>query len=396
MEIKITEHCNLRCSVCCDFGNIAEPEEYGLETFESDMAQLAALGIRVKKLRLLGGEPLLSKQINNYIDLTRRYQPEADLHLVTNGILLWRMPDDFFETARRNRITVQISNYPEEKNQPLIAKSKARLEAEAVNQIEYKPVCFEIDYIFDQVDADIEKIFKRCSLIYNSVNLYRGRIYKCPRPINLRHYDKLYGTSASDLSDGIDLFDPGLTPSLVAQRLDQPIRTCRYCTLYRGYVEWGQAAPDPASWINRPDNRLLIENYDPKSEILHRALDKFEYLIIEHHKDELSCRIIQMGSILEDCGHTFLLWLIDKYSIERFHFFKRVLQKLGKPIAGYIIDNPDFMCWLDEEEQGHVVDKSIVQQLDPSITLLFSTDERLTLRSLSSVIRKEKPRSKVL
>lgn len=80
---------------------------------------MAALGIRVKKLRLLGGEPLLSKQINDYIDLTRRYQPEADLHLVTNGILLWRIPDEFFETVRRNRITVQISNYPKEKNQRL-------------------------------------------------------------------------------------------------------------------------------------------------------------------------------------------------------------------------------------------------------------------------------------
>lgn len=121
---------------------------------------------------------------------------------------------------------------------------KARLEseAEAVNHVEHKP----IDYIFCQTDVDIENSFKRCSLLYNSVDLYRGRLYKYPRPINLRNYDKLYGTSASDLSDG----------------------------------------------------------------------------------------------------------------------------------------------WLNEEEQGHVVDNSIVKQLDPSITLFFSTDDRLTFRGLSSVIRK--------
>lgn len=55
LEIKITEHCNLNCSVCCDFGNIAEADEYGVETYEKDMKRLVQLGVKIKKIRLLGG-----------------------------------------------------------------------------------------------------------------------------------------------------------------------------------------------------------------------------------------------------------------------------------------------------------------------------------------------------
>lgn len=357
LEIKITEHCNLNCSVCCDFGNIAEADEYGVETYEKDMKRLVQLGVKIKKIRLLGGEPLLSKHVATYIKLTRTYQPEADIHLVTNGMLLRKMPQDFFEIVRGNDITVQISNYPEEKNQPYIAEGRQRLEDEGVVNFEYKPVCFEIDYTFEDNLEDVEKIFKRCNLIYNSTNLYRGRIYKCPRPISLRHYDKKYGTALSDMSDGIDLFEQGMTSTIIEQRLEEPIRSCRYCTLYRGYVEWGQSAPNPNYWINTPDNDLLIDNYEPGSRKMYDALNKFEYLIIENIEGNLSFRKIQMGEIMDYPDHSFNLWLIDKYSIERFHFFKRLIKRLNRNITGYIMDNEDFLCWLDEQEQQSLIDK---------------------------------------
>lgn len=93
LETKITEHCNLRCSLCCNFGNIAKEEEYGLASYEMDFRRIKELGIQVKRIRLLGGESLLSKEICDYIRITRQYYSEAENHFVTNGILLKDMLD---------------------------------------------------------------------------------------------------------------------------------------------------------------------------------------------------------------------------------------------------------------------------------------------------------------
>ena len=387
LEIKLTEHCNLRCTTCCDFGNIAMEEEYGVETYIRDMKRLNELNIKIKKIRLLGGEPLLSKDINFYIASTRKYYKDAYIHLVTNGVLLEKMPDSFFRTISDYNVVVQISNYPEPNNQPYIERGKILLKENEINYFEYKPVCFETDYIFENNNEDVEKVFKRCNLIYDSTNLYRGRLYKCPRPISLRHYDKKYGTQLGDMTDGIDLFQKDINTSKIKELLNKPIRTCQYCTLYRGYVEWNQGSSNKNYWLNIPENDKLIDNYDKDSADIFRALERFEYLVIDATEGNRSLKKIKMSQLVNYSNYVFKLWLLDKHCIERFHFIKRILLKFGLMIEEYIVDNVDLRFWIDEEELWMVQEKYNIEDKENSLTILFSTDEKLTLRKILPLLR---------
>lgn len=64
----------------------------------------------------MGGEPLLHPQIVKIFDITRRILPQTFICLHTNGILLTKMPDEFWEACRKNKIAFKITKYPVMKN----------------------------------------------------------------------------------------------------------------------------------------------------------------------------------------------------------------------------------------------------------------------------------------
>lgn len=59
----------------------------------------------------MGGEPLLNKRINEYLKTVGKYIEKGQIGLMTNGILLPRMDDSFFETCQRNYIRIAVTKY---------------------------------------------------------------------------------------------------------------------------------------------------------------------------------------------------------------------------------------------------------------------------------------------
>lgn len=389
LEAKITEHCNLRCSVCCNFGNIAKKEEYGLQYFENDFRRLNELGIKVKKLRLLGGEPLLSNNICEYINISRRYQPEADIHLVSNGLMIKEMPNNFFSILKKNNIQVQISNYPEPQNQDAINQSKLILKKNGLGYIEYKPDFFEIDYNFSDANADVEKIFRRCNAIYNIENVYRGRIYKCARPISLRHYDEKYGTSYADINGGFDIYNESVTADEIFEFLNHPTETCKYCTLYKGYAEWKHEEAKPEHWINDKNNLLLIDSYSVSDERLYKCLEKMKYLCLINEKNEIKLVNMNLKEIFKLSGFKINLFLSDIYNLEKLHFVTTIIKKIGLNFGGYVLAENEFKEWFDRK-RDLIYDnlKDSLSKNEKLITIIFTTDEKRTLKELMPLIRR--------
>ena len=60
----------------------------------------------------MGGEPLLHPQVNDFMRITREAYPHSKIFIVTNGLLLLKMPNDFWETLRQYRIRIHWSKYP--------------------------------------------------------------------------------------------------------------------------------------------------------------------------------------------------------------------------------------------------------------------------------------------
>lgn len=82
IEINLIDGCNLNCKGCAHFSSIFSSEDiYNLEKYENDLKSLREIG-EIVRLRLLGGEPLLLHNIEEYIRVARNVCPESDIEIM--------------------------------------------------------------------------------------------------------------------------------------------------------------------------------------------------------------------------------------------------------------------------------------------------------------------------
>ncbi|MBQ9003524.1 MAG: 4Fe-4S cluster-binding domain-containing protein [Eggerthellaceae bacterium] len=115
LDVQVCDHCNLRCAGCLHFAPLAGERFLDLEEYERDLEQLAAVD-RVAgyfdAIVLMGGEPLLHPRIVDVMRSTRHFLPGEYVSLCTNGLLLRRMDDAFWDTLTECAIELAISPYP--------------------------------------------------------------------------------------------------------------------------------------------------------------------------------------------------------------------------------------------------------------------------------------------
>ncbi len=182
LDIELTGQCNLNCKSCSHFSPVAGEEKLALEEFERDLKQLAKImPDRIRKINLLGGEPLLHEQVEEFMEIARKCFPEAEICIVTNGILLLRQKESFWLTAQENRIGIEVTKYP------------VRLNFEKMREIAKKyDVIFRFygrsGYIqktqyflpFDlKGKQNKEESFKGCFMARGCITLYHGRLFPC-------------------------------------------------------------------------------------------------------------------------------------------------------------------------------------------------------------------------
>lgn len=95
LEVDIVDHCNLNCSGCTHFCPLVGENYMDVEHFKKDLTQLKTFFSHIKQFRILGGEPLLHKDVAKFVQYSREILPNSDIRIVTNGLLLSKMPDDF-------------------------------------------------------------------------------------------------------------------------------------------------------------------------------------------------------------------------------------------------------------------------------------------------------------
>lgn len=112
-EFALAAHCNLNCAGCSHFSPLAQEEFPDFEESKRSFEHLSALfDGECEYIHLLGGEPLLNPQCEDYLRLARRCFPKGEILLVTNGLLLPKQPDSFYEACRENRIIISVTPYP--------------------------------------------------------------------------------------------------------------------------------------------------------------------------------------------------------------------------------------------------------------------------------------------
>jgi len=236
IEYSVSYHCNLRCSGCSHMSPFLGKRFPSIESFSSDIHQLSK-GLHAEIIRLLGGEPLLNPEISSFIKVTKKSGIADKIMVTTNGLLLHKMNDDFWE----NVDFILVNLYP---GAPL--KERLGYFKERANQFHTRlwmdPVSkFRTTIVTDPHPRDwvTGMIFKTCKDVHlwHCHMIYEGKLYKCAVPPFLPEYLSKMGKDGYDSArEGFDLYK---TRNFVEELKDfllspKTLEACRFCLGYLG------------------------------------------------------------------------------------------------------------------------------------------------------------------
>ena len=223
LETHLCDHCNLNCKSCTHFCPlVTEPTFTDLEQYTGDIQTLSEkLAIHI--IRLMGGEPLLHPQVNDFMRVTREAYPHSRIFIVTNGLLLQKMPNDFWETLRKYHIRIFWSKYPPLKEkfaeiEQRIKDAHIRLNSREAN------VFVNFSAFGSDESMDPQEAFKGCHS-NGCPNLYRGKLYTCPACYVFRANN--YFHANHEVPEGWDIYK--YSGKELQSFLNKPIPFCRFC-----------------------------------------------------------------------------------------------------------------------------------------------------------------------
>lgn len=252
VETMITQACNLSCLGCSNYSDLVHN---GYLTWAEGRESIEAWLERVDipDFGIIGGEPLMNPQVEQWITGLRELMPNSQLRFTTNGLLLHKYPDllDLLEQVGNCvfKITVHQSS-PELENyieQVLAARSWQSVVEYGITR--YKSgnnVRFQIkrpDVFYKTFKGsyetmqphnnDPQQAFDVCTQ-QTCPLLYRGKLYKCSTSGLLA--EVLARVNLADNPQWNQYLVPGLAVDCSAKELDafinnfnQPHAMCAMC-----------------------------------------------------------------------------------------------------------------------------------------------------------------------
>ena len=252
LQIILIKTCNLNCKGCTHFANLynKKPDNniYEIAELKEDI-QYFSDNTEVFRLRLLGGEPLLYSELVDAMEITHKCFPNTDIRIVTNGLLLLKVPNKLLQSISTNKIGLDISPY-----KPTI-KIKERI-IERLNN-------FNIDYCFEGIkDGCIETFEKNLDIngqnkpqksmnvchAKQCLTLLNGKLYKCPFEVFASKYFDYFSLKYCNYEGGIDKCD--IKWDLIVHDLYMnPIELCKYCSDTIKTFSWSNTlTPNYSDW----------------------------------------------------------------------------------------------------------------------------------------------------
>lgn len=254
-EVNVADHCNLNCASCDHYSPLAEEGYLDISSYKRDCDRLSELFHgEMYYIFLLGGEPLLHPQITEIMRITREAFPVGEILIVTNGILLPSMPEEFWEACKKHDVSIAPTYYPikvDYDGLKRVAESKG------------------VEYRFFTHDHIVQKKRMICntripSLMRNGSNyincdcatecpvLKNGKIYPCPTAAYAQHLKKYFNLDIHlSEKNGVDIYSVESGHELL-QKLHRPVPFCQYCdvTDERIAFDWRISKKSRYEWIS--------------------------------------------------------------------------------------------------------------------------------------------------
>jgi organic radical activating enzyme len=244
-EVHLTDKCNLNCAGCIHFSSLCkESNLLDINSFENDCRRISQLtNGKISNILLLGGEPLLHPDVNDFLALTRKYFHEINIsnqtgiiELVTNGILLHEQSDDFWTACKNNNIRIVISDYPVKIKEEIIREKAMKFNVELKmykEKRQSKEPGSANQWVKIPIDTnglhDNRRSFGKCFLAGNCFQLVNGKIFKCARIAYINYFNAAFDKQLKpDENDYVDIYKIENIDEIL-YLLTKPASFCRYC-----------------------------------------------------------------------------------------------------------------------------------------------------------------------
>lgn len=236
VEMHVVDCCNLNCRGCTHFSPIFSNRIPDINDRLRDVEKLKTLFSHIAVFNILGGEPLLNPQLNQYICKIRDILPQTHIVLVTNGLLIPRIEEELLACIRDNHVLVSISEY--EPTHKIINQITERLQECGIT---YRLRPFDRKQKFNKpLSLSDNSIYKLKCISDGCVNLYEGKISRCPTLMYINQFNKVFHTDLPD--EGIiDLYSVRDGNELL-NMLQQKVPLCRHCI--ENEMPWGRCNKD--------------------------------------------------------------------------------------------------------------------------------------------------------
>lgn len=228
-EINVSYHCNLSCRSCSHLSPTFKKFFVDSNQVFLDLSILAKY-YHPEYIKVLGGEPLLHPELIQVIDAIRSTNITERILICTNGQLLSKTPNEFWQKITE----IEISIYPGKE-----------LNSEQMKEIRQKANIYKVDLQFIYFDNFresyselgtknkelVKRIYSTCQIahIWRCHTVCNGYFYKCPQSLFLPQ--AINNDTLKYSQDRIKITDrPHFLNDLLAYlECSKPLTSCNHC-----------------------------------------------------------------------------------------------------------------------------------------------------------------------
>lgn len=252
IDYHVTDHCNLNCAGCNQFGTLAKPWYVSLEKVRRDWELVREKNIQIGRIHVLGGEPLLHPELDKILILLRELFPNIGLVVYTNGILLPQLKEKLLPIFRDCRVTLFLSEYQHLNiNYAEIKRGFPMIEG-------YRVYDFINTSLHTNPDFNNDESFRHCNfnVLWKCRLLKDDHIYPCSMIPNINHLIDYYPELKDTVLGKMNIEDNGIdikthTAEEVEEFLKHSIPACAFCNVAHAkqFKPWYPSEYKITEWI---------------------------------------------------------------------------------------------------------------------------------------------------
>ena len=251
-EVNVAESCNLNCQCCNHFSPLAKEKYLDIDGFSRDLHRMKDLfKDKIGKLMLLGGEPLLNPNIVPIMHMSRKILGNScTIKVITNGLLLPKMKDEFWDECISSNIALEYTKYPVQFDYIQIENEIRGKGISISNESDEKvKTTYKLPLVDLESGLDGTLNYVKCNLANQCIVLKEGRLYPCPIGANVKIFNEYYNKKFPTNQNGIDIYHHDYREIIAF--LSEVIPMCQYCDIcnYEYNIPWAISRKSITEWM---------------------------------------------------------------------------------------------------------------------------------------------------